>query len=272
MRSVQSWPLDGELVRGRIFCLDKSPLPLDDLSMGEFVAQLATSRLDGLYLLGRLQDARGLEERVRVARDLHDSLLQSQAGAALQLLAARRMLERDPAAAKQRLEEVQQHLEHGELEMRAFIRDLRPARAAAPTVDQLTFRERLLDQAQRIERQWNVSVTVAADAAADALSDKVTGDLFRLVQEGLVNAARHAQASSIRVELSVTGGRVNLTIADDGRGFPFTGVYDLESLARMDRGPVTLRERVTELEGNLTLITSQETGTELLITVPLGTA
>ena len=272
MRAVQSWPLDGELVRGRIFCLDKSPLPLDDLSMGEFVAQLATSRLDGLYLLGRLQDARGLEERVRVARDLHDSLLQSQAGAALQLLAARRMLDRDPAAAKQRLEEVQQHLEHGELEMRAFIRDLRPARAAARTADHLTFRERLLDHAQRIERQWNVGVTVSVDAAADALTDKVTGDLFRLVQEGLVNAARHAEASSVRVELSVKDGRVNLTIADDGKGFPFTGVYDLASLARLDRGPVTLRERVTELEGNLTLISSQETGTELLITVPLGTA
>ena len=272
MRSVQSWPLDGELVRGRIFCLDKSALPLDDLSIGEFVAQLATSRLDGLYLLGRLQDARGLEERVRVARDLHDGLLQSQAGAALQLLAARRMLERDPAAAKQRLEEVQQHLERGELEMRAFIRDLRPARAVVPTADRLTLRQRLTDQAERIERQWNVGVTVSIDPAADQLGDKVTTDVFRLVQEGLVNAARHAQASSVRVELSVTDGRVNLTIADDGKGFPFTGVYDLKSLARMDQGPLTLRERVTDLEGNLTLITSRETGTELLITVPLGTA
>jgi len=61
--------------------------------IGEFVAHLATSRLDGLYLLTRLQDARALEERMRVARDLHDSLLQSQAGAALQLLAARRVLD-----------------------------------------------------------------------------------------------------------------------------------------------------------------------------------
>ncbi|MGH7342647.1 MAG: hypothetical protein ACREKH_19350, partial [Candidatus Rokuibacteriota bacterium] len=75
IRAVQSWPLDGELVRGRLFCFGKATLSLDDLPIGEFVAHLAISRLDGLYLLTRLQDARAFEERMRVARDLHDSLL-----------------------------------------------------------------------------------------------------------------------------------------------------------------------------------------------------
>jgi len=239
--------------------------------MGEFVARLATSRLDGLYLLDRLQDARALEERVRVSRNLHDSLLQSQAGAALHLLAARRLLERDPSAGKQRLEEVQQQLEHGELEMRAFIRDLRPSRRPTSDVAHVGLRQRLQDQARRIEQQWNVNVTLSIDAAADEMGVKVTTDVYRLVQEGLVNAARHADASAIRVNLSVADGRVNLTIADDGKGFPFTGTYDLAWLERMDQGPVTLRERVAELQGNLTLTSSKQAGTELLITVPLAT-
>ena len=272
MRAVQSWPLDGELVRGRIFCLDKPGPSLDELMMGEFVARLATSRLDGLYLLSRLQDARALEERVRVARDLHDSLLQSQAGAALHLLAARRLLERDPAAGKHRLEEVQQQLEHGELEMRAFIRDLRPARRPATEAARVGLRERVQNHAGLIERQWNVRVTLNIDEAAEQLGTKVTGDIYRLIHEGLVNAARHADASSIRVHLSVADGRVHLSIADDGKGFPFTGTYDLAWLERMDQGPVTLRERVAALQGQLTLTTSKQAGTELLITVPLATA
>ena len=272
MRAVQSWPLDGELVRGRIFCLDKPAPSLDELTMGEFVARLATSRLDGLYLLSRLQDARALEERVRVARDLHDSLLQSQAGAALHLLAARRLLERDPAAGKQRLEEVQQQLEHGELEMRAFIRDLRPPRRPATEAARVGLRERVQNHAGLIERQWNVRVTLNIDEAAEQLGAKVTGDIYRLIHEGLVNAARHADASRIRVHLSVADGRVHLSIADDGKGFPFTGTYDLEWLERMDQGPVTLRERVTALQGELTLTSSKQAGTELAITVPLATA
>ncbi len=271
MRAVQSWPLDGELVRGRLFCLDKSALSLDELTMGEFVARLATTRLDGLYLLGRLQQARALEERVRVARDLHDSLLQSQAGAALQLLAARRLLDRDPAAGKHRLEEVQQQLEHGELEMRAFIRDLRPPRQAAE-VARVGLGERLQNQAQRIERQWNIRVSLNVDEAVDQLGAKVTGDIYRLIHEGLVNAARHADASAIRVNLSVADGRIHLSIADDGKGFPFTGTYDLAWLERMDQGPVTLRERVAALQGELALTSSKQAGSELLITVPLATA
>jgi signal transduction histidine kinase len=272
MRTVQSWPLDGELVRGRMFCLDKPTQPLDDLAMGEFVARLATSRLDGLYLLSRLQDARALEERVRVARDLHDSILQSQAGTALQLMAARRLLDRDPVAGKQRLDDVQQQLEHGELEMRAFIRDLRPTRPVTPEVAPEGLRERLQQQAHRIEQQWNLSVSLVIDEAVDQMNTRVTADVYRLIHEGLVNAARHAEATQIRVHLSIVGARVHLSIADNGKGFPFTGTYDLAWLEKMDEGPVTLRERVTALQGNLTLTSSKQTGTELLIVVPLVTA
>jgi signal transduction histidine kinase len=208
---------------------------------------------------------------VRVARDLHDSLLQSQAGAALHLLAARRLLERDPAAGKQRLDEVQQQLEHGELEMRAFIRDLRPARRPATEAARVGLRERVQNHAGLIERQWNIRVTLNIDEAAEELGAKVTGDIYRLIHEGLVNAARHADASIIRVHLSVADGRVHLSIADDGKGFPFTGTYDLEWLERMDQGPVTLRERVAALQGELTLTSSKQAGSELLITVPLAT-
>lgn len=293
MHAVQSWPLDGEIVRGRLFCLDKRRMRLDDLLVGEFVARLVTSRLDSLYLLERLRDAAALEERVRVARDLHDGLLQSQAGAALQLLAARRLLDRDPGVARQRLDEVQQQLERGELEMRTFIRSLRPLARGGRDEPSHSFGDRLLDLGHRMERQWDLRVDFHLDAEVNAVPSDVAEHVYRLVQEAVVNAGRHADASAVRVDLSIVDGwgepppgdssvhelerlqrvqRLRLRITDDGKGFPFSGTYDLAALEQMARGPATLQERVAELHGDLTLTSSAETGTTLLITVPLAPA
>src|SRR6202008_2161853 len=66
VRRVQSWPLVGELIPGRLFGLDKPTMGVDDLVVGELVARLAASRLDSVYLLERLRDAAALEARVRV--------------------------------------------------------------------------------------------------------------------------------------------------------------------------------------------------------------
>ena len=104
----------------------------------------------------------------------------------------------------------------------------------------------------------------------DALPDDLAERLYRLAQEGIVNAARHADASVIEVDLTVDHDAIRLRILDDGRGFPFRGnVHDLGALAAMNQGPLTLRERVIELHGTLTL-RSQDTGTELLIAVPFA--
>jgi len=270
MRRVESWPLDGELVRGRLFCLDKSTMSLDGLVTGESVARLAASRLDSLYLLHRLRDATVLEERVRVARDLHDSLLQSQAGAALQLLAARRLLDRDPETARQRLDDVQRHLERGELDMRSFIKSLRPRLRTITDGLASGLSERLMELRERVERQWELKVHLHVDTDITQIQEPLADHVYRLVQEAVLNAARHADASVIRAEVAITEGTVRLTIVDDGKGYPFSGTYDLVSLGSMNQGPLTLRERVTELKGNLRLTTSFDAGTELLITVPLG--
>ncbi len=271
MERVQSWSLDGELIRGRLFALDKRHMTIDDLIFGEVVARLAVSRLDSLYLLRRLGKSAALEERLRLARDIHDSLLQSAAGSALQLVAARRLLDRDPDGARQRLEEVQDQLEHGEIEMRAFIRRLRPFSQKPADSPVAALNERLEELRRRVERQWEVTVRMRVLETADSWPEPLTEGIYRIVQEGVLNAARHADASSIAVVLSAAAGGLRLTITDDGRGFPFRGTFDLAALNAMNEGPLTLKERVEEMRGALEL-RSSEAGTELSIALPLTPA
>jgi len=265
IHSVRTWPLDGEIVRGRLFCLDTRRSRVDDLMFGEVVARQAVSRLDSLHLLKRLQQTAAIDERLRLARELHDSLLQSVAGSALQLLAARRLLDTDPEAARDRLAEVQTQLETGELEMRSFIGRLRPLPLFAP-VNGAGLSQRLEQLRIRIEREWDIKVKMDIGPGADIWPEALATDVYRLVQEAVLNAARHADASIITVSVTSPGGPC-VEVIDDGCGFPFQGTYDLRTLNDMNAGPRTLRERVADLHGDLHL-RSSDTGTGLLIRLP----
>ena len=99
----------------------------------------------------------------------------------------------------------------------------------------------------------------------------LSNEVYRIIQEGVLNAARHADASVIGVHLSAADDGLRLEIVDDGRGFPFQGTFDLNALNELNRGPLTLKERVAELRGDLKL-KSMDTGTELLILLPLAKA
>jgi signal transduction histidine kinase len=269
MHRVQSWSLDGELVRGRLFALDKPSMGVDDLILGGVVARLIASRLDSLYLLRRLRQAAALDERLRVARDIHDSLLQSSAGSALQLLAARRLLDHDPDEARRRLEDVQNQLEFGELEMRAYIQRLRPLSSPTEPPPTAAFAQRLEEFCRRVERQWEIKVKLTPPPAADTWRQPFLENMYRIVQEGVLNAARHADPSLVTVDFAVEAGAVRLRITDDGNGFPFHGTFDLQSLNTKNLGPLTLKERVAELHGQLLLRTG-DTGTELVIDLPIA--
>ena len=220
-------------------------------------------------MLGRLRKAAALEERVRVAGDLHDSLLQAQAGAALQLLAARRLLDRRPEAARQGLEEVQNLLERGELEMRSFIRGLRPESSLRSKTSDVDLADRLDTLRHQVQRQWPLTVNIHLNGATDRVPTTLRDDVYHLAQEAIINAARHADASVVSLDLSSTSSDVRLEVVDDGRGFPFHGTFDLQGLNRMKAGPLTLKERVARLEGDLTLY-STDAGSVVIMKLPIA--
>ena len=209
---------------------------------------------------------------MRLSRDLHDSLAQSLAGTALQLLAARRLLDFNPAAARLRLDEVQHQLKRDQLEVRSLIRRLRPS---TPTIEypgerathRANLRERLEELRLRILKQWEIGAAIQLETPVDDWPEAGVEQVFRLIQEAALNAARHAEASVIWVQVTATDTELRLTVEDNGKGYPFAGSFDLAALAEMGKGPLILCERVGALRGNLLLETSNA-GTRLVMSLP----
>jgi signal transduction histidine kinase len=124
---------------------------------------------------------------------------------------------------------------------------------------------------QHIERHYAMALglDLVNRDAIDRLPPDLGDALAALIEEAATNAALHAGAAMTRVHLQVNGGIVLLTIDDDGRGFPFIGIYDLPALAALDVGPRQLMERVAALGGSLTLI-SRVSGARIEIVLPNG--
>lgn len=270
VKSVQACCVNGEIVTGRLFWINRRRMRIDDLIVGELVARLAGARLDAVYFLGRLEESAALNERVRVARDVHDSLMQTLTGTALQLTAAGRLLDRDPDAARHCLSVAREEVEESEQAMRRLIRRLRPRATVEPTEPSLTIESRLLRFAQRIEEQWPVKIVLVVPSKLDRLNDATAEEVMLIVREAVLNAARHAAASAIHVSLGASDDqRIQIGISDDGKGFPFKGVYDLAALDTHGYGPLTLKERVAALGGSLQIM-SGDGGSEVLVTLPTG--
>jgi signal transduction histidine kinase len=263
MDRAASWPVGGEIVQGRLFALrDFSP---DQLVLGEIAAQRVAAALDQFYLTRRLRTAAVTEERVRLACDLHDGMLQSLTGAALQLQALARLMEEDPPAARAQLREVQRLIAAEQRDLRFFIEELKPAPPALGGTADLG--DRLAELAARLKRLWDLDVAFQLEGLDGRLSEAYTRQLYRLLREALFNVARHAGGAAARVAVARRDGALEISVTDDGRGFPFTGYYGFAELNRQKLGPVSLKERVSALGGELA-IDSRPGGTRLEIRLP----
>ncbi len=268
-RSILSTTWTGRLVQLRLFVVDPRWATTDDLQLAGITAALAGARVEGIELLARIRSAAASEERVRLARDLHDGVLQSLTGFGLRLAAARRLLPGALPEAERSLEELQQLVALEQRDLRFVIQDLEPPRRDAPMFD---LAPRLAELLQRAEQEWSLRVELEADTLDDDLPELAERDLYFLVREALVNAARHGGARRITVRLRRPDpDRLLLEVSDDGRGFPFHGRFDLAALTRAGTGPRSLRERVASRGGRLDLDTGPG-GTRLEIELPLAAA
>ena len=130
-----------------------------------------------------------------------------------------------------------------------------------------TLDARLVDLFRRLESPWGLRVEPSL-AGLDRLPAERSNDVYLMIHEGLINVARHAEASVARLDRAVEAGQVSIAISDDGRGFSFKGLYDHGTLAALELGPVTLKERLARL-GSSVSIDSSPGATRLQITFPV---
>lgn len=257
LAEAASWPVRGEIVQGSLFVFEDhgGGFKPDHLVLGEIAAQRVAAELDQFYLTRRLRTAAVTEERVRLACDLHDGMLQSLTGTALQLQALARLMEEDLPAARTQLREVQRLIAADQRDLRFFIEELKPMPRSQALGDRRDLHDRLTELADRLKRLWDLNVSFQIDLGDPGvrLSEAFLRQLYRLLREALFNVARHAEASNVRVEAARQDQVLNITVTDDGRGFPFTGRYDYEELNRRKLGPVSLKERISALGGSLAI-------------------
>jgi len=272
MRSVISVCLHTELIRGRLFLLDIPNVTSDDLVIAGLLARQLQGHLEYRLTARQLAATAAAEERMRLARNVHDGVLQTLTGIRLQLEAARHLMPARPVQAEGILLELEDIVLGEHQTLRRLVTRLRRAEPGAAELD-AKLADMVAALVLRIERQWNVQVDVLTPIVNEqfeaAAANGVISEIYHILREALVNAARHAHARRLSFGIRVENGAVNMTIADDGEGFPLTGRHDLQTLIRYDMGPTVLRERVAALDGELT-IQSSPGGARLEISIPLS--
>lgn len=215
----------------------------------------------------RSQQSTVVEERQRLARDLHDGLLQALTGIALQLETTQRLLaDQNTDAARERLQAIQVLLLEEQGRLRGLIDQLKNPRQAA-TAANTHWQARLLGLAQQIELEWGLPATVSIQGAVADLPARLAEDIYLLVCEALTNSARHAGATRGQAKIAVEPDRIRIRVQDNGRGFAFQGRYDLAQLTLLGWGPQSLIGRIAALRGQL-ILKSSRSGSCLDIIVP----
>jgi two-component system, NarL family, sensor histidine kinase UhpB len=193
------------------------------------------------------------EERARVARDLHDEVNQSLTGLLLRLEAAR---EKAPPELAAELAETKALANQAMEELLSLSRQLRPT-----ALDDLGLKAALASHVERLHRQGEMRTNFESDGDFSDVPEDVQLVVYRVAQEALSNAVRHADATELRVMLLRDNGAVELTVGDDGHGFSF------EEASR-GLGIPGMRERALLVGGDIRIESRPELGTRVRLRVP----
>ncbi len=266
MHEVLSTPLKGESIAGRLFIVGPRDVPEYMLLVADLVGLLVERSMDFTVSIRTASHQAVQEERIRVARDLHDGLLQSFTGVVLQLETIHSLIDTQPAEARRVITDIQGLIMRDQRELRVYVEQLRPRRRIDVPFD---FHARIEELRLRFEKQWGIRVAFEFANIDPLVAKSLGSETFRLIQEAVTNSAKHGGASYVRVKVSTSDSRISIEVADDGSGFPFHGRMTLDKIRESGIGPSMLAERVAALNGDLA-VESSGTGATVKISVPLG--
>ncbi|HEY1639221.1 MAG TPA: GAF domain-containing sensor histidine kinase [Streptosporangiaceae bacterium] len=249
---------DGSQVLGFIFAACKQEpggfTERDERLLGLFAAHAAIA-LTNARLYERGRELSVLEERARLARDLHDAVSQKLFSVRARASAAAVLVGRDPDRAVAEIRSVATLAGEAHAELRAVIDGLVP-----PDLTAGGLAGSLRSYARLAGRTYGIDVQVVAGELPD-LDPRCQATLYRVAQEALQNALRHSGASQVRVTLAQRRGRVVLDVSDDGTGLP-------AQLAPGGLGLPSMRERAASAGGTLTIRAAPGGGTLVRLSIP----
>lgn len=220
------------------------------------IANQAAVALENARLYERAQDLAALEERQRLARELHDSVSQALYGITLGTHTARTLLDRDPGQVAEPLNYVLAQAEAALTEMRALIFELRPE-----SLENDGLVVTLSRQGAALRARHNIEVAIEL-CDEPAIPLKVKQELYRVAQEALHNTFKHARANKVNLRLKNTTDGLLLEVSDDGLGFDMTQSFPGHL------GLHSMRERVARLGGMLQIESMPGRGTRVRVRLP----
>jgi PAS domain S-box-containing protein len=204
-----------------------------------------------------------LEERTRLARDIHDTLLQGFTGIALKLVAASSRVTQPPesiAALQDLIGLAQQTL----IDARRAVWDLR-----SPALADGDFPAAVRNAVEDCVRGTKLELEYTVGGPPQRLDSDTEAVVIRVAQEAVTNVVKHAEARTVQVRLSFAARRVRLSVIDDGRGFAVESDFHAYG---GHWGLLGMRERASQVRGKLSLQSTPGQGTELVLLVPYAPA
>ncbi|MBS1239878.1 MAG: putative signal transduction histidine kinase, partial [Proteobacteria bacterium] len=251
-----SIPVEGTTGAGQIVLVGIPGLCRDHLAFGQALAREIAHGLDEEEISSLARETAAVRLRGNIARDLHDSVAQSLAGAGYRLASLRQQI-RDGKDVLPEIDSISESLHAEQAHIREIIARLR-SDAVNPGARNLgTELDRL---ANALSRHWQVEVRCEDSVEPLVIPAWLVFEIQQLVREGIANAVRHGTAKRVSVKTERIAGGVSLQIDDDGKGFPGG------ANARL---PQSIAERVEALGGKMD-VASRADGTRICITLPLG--
>jgi signal transduction histidine kinase len=236
-----------------------------DLESLESVAFQVATGIEHARLLQKTRELAIVDERTRLARDMHDGVAQNLAYLLIQVDRSLNLVEEDSKLEAQ-LELIGRVLKQNIDELRRNIFDLRPVDLEGKSLFEV-----LENFVTEFGRRWNLRTSCVVKGEAKQVSPEVERCLYRILQESLSNARQHARCKQLWVEVVLEQDKmVSLEVTDDGRGFEFgQASHDAHNRNGKGLGLVSMRERAEDVGGRLTVESVKGQGTRIYAELPL---
>ncbi|MCV0395637.1 MAG: hypothetical protein K5872_05210 [Rhizobiaceae bacterium] len=256
-------PLSGSSLKGVVLFIGDGPLGRDLLPLANIAAMRIGAEIEQHNLRLRFIDAAATEERARLARDIHDDLLQTLTAVSLQLRALEPQLA--PGQGGQ-LARIRQLLSDQQGRLRWLVTEMRSGRSPS---GEFAVALELSTLLRKTDAQWHCTTALSVQPAGLTVGEREGKALSMLVAEAVANGVRHGEASDIAVNVDSDGKMLTLRISDNGSGDrSLRGTFDHETVMSRKLGSASLRERVRDLGWSMKL-SSERQGLEIEIEAPL---